>query len=109
MQQVLLDGTTVMSASRLLAGDDPPNALNFWSLSLLIESLILHETIIALDTSDSGQLVERGGVFGEPLRVEHRSVRDLVDHYIEMEFPEFAGLHQLSGDRLKHFQIYGSP
>src|SRR5438046_2416755 len=104
MERVLLDGTTLVSARRLLSRQDPPTALNFWSLSLLIECLILHEEVIVLDTlPDDSTLQAAAQPFGGLVRVERHSIRSLVDRYIEMEFPELSGLADVTSEDVNHY------
>ncbi|MEV6894791.1 hypothetical protein [Kribbella sp. NPDC051137] len=82
MERVLLDGTTLMSGTRLLAGEDPPTALNVYSLSLLVESLILHSELIVLDTlPDDDRLTRAAAIFGDAVCVERRSAEDIVERY----------------------------
>jgi hypothetical protein len=109
MRRVLLDGTTLMSASRLLNGEEKPNALNFWSLSLLVECLILHDEIIVLDTlHDDPRLTIAARNFDNLILVEHRSVKELIDRYIEIEFPRLSGLSSLSSEELRRVRLQDS-
>ncbi len=86
MERVLLDGTTLMSATRLLAGEDPPTALNVYSLSLLVECLILHTELIVLDTSpEDDRLTQAAAVFGDAVWVERRSSEDIVERYLGLK------------------------
>jgi len=85
MERVLLDGTTLMSVTRLLAGEDPPTALNVYSLSLLVECLILHTELIVLDTSpEDDRLTQAAAVFGDAVWVERRSSEDIVERYLRL-------------------------
>src|SRR5215469_2031854 len=53
MDRVLLDGTMLISVARLLNGEDRPSALNVFALLLMVESLILHDRIIVIDTLEN--------------------------------------------------------
>lgn len=86
MERILLDGTTLMSATRLLAGEDPPTALNVYSLSLLVECLILHTELIVLDTSpEDDRLTQAATVFGDAVWVERRSSDDILERYLGLK------------------------
>jgi hypothetical protein len=91
MDRALLDGTTLMSASRLLSGEDPPTALNVYSLSLLVECMILHKEVIVLDTlPDDDRLTTAGSMFGDAVWVERRSTEDIVERYVGLTLPDFS-------------------
>ncbi len=94
MDRVLLDGTTLMSADQLVSGDEPPAALNVYALSLLVECLILHKEIIVLDTQsvDDSRLTAITARYGEAVRVEKCTTRDIVDRYVALEFDGLSDL-----------------
>src|SRR6516165_1851660 len=86
MDKVLVDGSTVVFVSRLLAGSDRPSAINLFDLAVLTESLILHDEVIVLATT--GPAIESvidaaAAQFGSPVRVEHRSTSDLLWEYVQ--------------------------
>jgi hypothetical protein len=106
MQQVLLDGTTLMSATQLLHGEQAPSALNVFSLALLTESLILHDELIVLDTlPHDDRLSVAARSYGAMIRVERHSVAEMVDRYVGMEFPELADLRQRSHVEIQPLQL----
>ena len=106
MRAVLLDGTTLMAVSQLLSGDRPPTALSVSALALLAESLILHEKVVVLDTlEDDDRLNLVANDFGPFLRVERRTVPEIVAAYLEMEYPELAGLGALTDDEMDRFVL----
>jgi hypothetical protein len=93
MDRVLLDGSTLVFAARLLDGEEPPNAVSLFDLALLVESLILHDSVLILDTRGDDELrsyAARHG--GEALTVQHHAVRELVDAYVALEVPEVRTL-----------------
>jgi hypothetical protein len=100
VDRVLLDGTTLAFAAQMLAGDEPPSALHLYALALLVESAILHEQVIVLDTShtiDGSPLPASAQAYGAgAVTVERREVDDVVTEYVEREFPELEGLGSLS-------------
>jgi hypothetical protein len=65
MDQVLIDGTTLMSALRLVRREERPTALNVQALSLLVEVMVLHNRVLVLDTNrDDDRLLAAAHVFG---------------------------------------------
>ncbi|WP_432887950.1 hypothetical protein ACQPYH_06360 [Kribbella sp. CA-245084] len=66
-----------------------------YSLSLLIESLILHAELIVLNTlPDDDRLSQAASAFGDAVWVENRSTEDIVERY--------AMLNWLTPDDLNH-------
>jgi hypothetical protein len=89
MDRVLLDGSTLAFAARLLDGEEPPTSVSLFDLALLVESLILHDSVLILDTRGDDELRSYAARYGgEALSVQHRSVRELVDAYVALEVPE---------------------
>jgi len=99
VDRVLLDGTTLAFAAQMLGGDEPPSALHLYALALLVESAILHEQVIVLDTAradDGLPLAERAAAYGAgAVIVERRQVDDVVTEYVVREYPELEGLGSL--------------
>ena len=52
MERVLLDSSTLMSAAGLLRGEQKPSAYNIVALASLVECVILHDSVLVLDTID---------------------------------------------------------
>jgi len=96
LDRVLLDGTTLVFSGRMLAGDEQPSALHLYALGLLVESAILHDQVVVLDTTTttSGRtLDENAKAYGAgAVTVDRRSVGSVVIEYLEREYPEFEGI-----------------
>jgi hypothetical protein len=96
VDRVLLDGTTLISVARLLNGQDKPSALNVFALSLMVESLILHDKIIVIDTlQNDNRLSNAARRYGGIVSVERCHAFGMVQDYISMEFPQL-NLSELS-------------
>ncbi len=101
MKAVLLDGTTLVAATRLVTRADRPNAVNLAALSTLVESVILHDQVIVLSTTyGDGPLLEAAELWGDGVVVQRHHVPELVDAYVGMEFPDLADLKRLSQEEL---------
>jgi len=90
MEKVLVDGSTLAAATRLLYWGARPTATNVFALSLLVESLILHDTIVALDTSDETNLASYSEHYNGCVAVHKQGVRSMVEQYAALEYPDFA-------------------
>lgn len=96
MDRVLIDGTTVMSALRLVRMEERPTAVNVQALSLLVEAMVLHNTVLVLDTQQGDDRLQSAAhIFGPPLTVEKRRVAALVDSYVALEVPELHDIQDL--------------
>jgi hypothetical protein len=102
VERVLFDGTTLMSATRLLRGDEAPSALNVFALSLMVEGLVLHDHIIALDTEpNDSRLTKAAQGYGGVITVERHDVSNIIIRYVEMEFPKLRRIGRRSGKSLR--------
>jgi hypothetical protein len=95
MDQILLDGTTLASATRLLRDGERPTALNLFALSLLVEALILHDTITVIDTSTSDtRLASYASLYADCIVVRQQSVTDLLELYAARDIRNFASMKE---------------
>src|SRR5687767_3062126 len=87
MQQILADSSTVMLVSRLLTGEERPSAINVFDLSVLVESVILHDTILVLNTtqrrSSSEQRLEAAAAtWGGAIELRTRTPQEVLNDYV---------------------------
>jgi len=95
VQKVLIDGSTLAAVTRLLYWGASPNALNVFSLSLLIESMILHNTTVALDTSDINDLAGYAEYYNGAVAVHKQGVSSILEDYGVLESPDFDSMRDV--------------
>jgi hypothetical protein len=92
LKKILTDGTTLAVATGLVFGGDQPSALNLFALGLIVESIILHDTTVVLDTSEvnRGLLAPMASRYGESIVVHEESTQELITKYALLECPNFV-------------------
>jgi hypothetical protein len=99
LKKILIDGSTLAAATGLVFGDDQPSALNLFALGLIVESIILHDTTVVLDTSKiyPSRLVPMAARYGESVVVHSESTEELIATYAALECPAFAQIIKQGG------------